>query len=210
MNIEQLSAFFSNPVKEDFESIAKEIINGFQIRKGEILYSFAEIEFYYYGEDQKDVHTYIRKCIGMDWFFHYSGIDIAFETKYDSKWVPCQFGGVLIRSIIKHVDGEKEEIIAGPLRCQQELFNGIRELPTIVEKTARTCHQVGNNLRYGINGDTFEYRYFIIDDDFNWNCKTKRTVYDWRTIDKKKVFNGVCEKDITVTYTAIPYTGKLE
>ena len=52
MNKEQLKDFLQNPNKEQFHSVANEIINGFQICKGNIRYSFAEIEFYYYGEDQ--------------------------------------------------------------------------------------------------------------------------------------------------------------
>lgn len=208
MTIDQLTAFFSNPVKDNFDTIAEEIINGFQIYKDGSLYSFAEIEFYYYGEDQKDSHTYIRKCKAMDWFFHYSGVDIAFETKYDDKNTPCQFGGVLIRSIIKHVKGEKDEVIAGPLRCQQEIFNGIKELPVIKEKDVRSCHQTGNNLRHGITDDIYKYRHFIIDDDFEWNSSSKRAVYEWKTIDKKKVLKGVCEKIVKTSYNAIPYTDK--
>ena len=111
---------------------------------------------------------------------------------------------------IKHEEGKKDEIVAGPLRCQQEIFNGCKEIPTIEVKPERSNHEIGQNLRYGIKDDEYEYRYFIIDEGFEWNCRTTRAVYDWKTIEKEKVFNGVKEKNVNVTYTAIPYTGKLE
>ena len=203
MNQEQLKDFLKNPNKEQFDTVANEIINGFQICKGDIRYSFAEVEFYYYGEDQQDRHTYIRKCHAMDWFFHYSGVDIAFETKQEGSEL-LQFGGILIRSIIKHEVGKKDEIVAGPLRCQQEIFNGCKEIPTIEVKPERSNHEIGKNLRYGITDDEYEYRYFIIDEDFEWNCRTTRAVYD------KKEGWRVKEKPVNLSYTAKPSIGKLE
>ena len=145
----------------------------------------------------------------MDWFFHYSGVDIAFETKQEGSEL-LQFGGILIRSIIKHEEGKKDEIVAGPLRCQQEIFNGCKEIPAIELKSERSNHKIGKNLRYGITDDEYEYRYFIIDEGFEWNCRTTRAVYEWKNNKKEKVFNGVKEKSVNVTYKAIPYTGKPE
>ena len=208
MNKEQLKEFLINPNKEQFPFVAKEIINGFIICKENIRYSFAEVEFYYYGKDQKDSHTYIRRCKAEEWFFHYSGVDIAFETKEESN-IPYQFGGILIRSIIKH-EGEKEnELIAGPLRCLQEIFNGCKEFPTIEEKHPRSCHEVGQNTRYGIGNDRNNYRFFINDADFDWDCPTKRLVYDKKSVDGKTTIS-IREKDIKVKYAANPIKTKSE
>ena len=78
----------SNIRREDFEPIANELMNHFCVLKhdlrydGDVIFRFAEIEFYLYdaSEQEVDVNTYSRDCLCGEWFFHNSGVDIAFEA----------------------------------------------------------------------------------------------------------------------------------
>lgn len=193
--------FCLRPNRKRFSDIANFLINHALIEKGDIKYSLAEIEFYLYNEEDQDRHTYIRDTRAMKWFFHDSGVDIAFETIKDGKWL-TQFGGVLIRSLIKHVPGNEDETIAGPMRCQKELFNNCEVFPQITEKNTPTSFEIGRNLRYGFMEEdlTREYRFFIADKDFRWNRRTERPVYSYRTENGKKIFQGVEIKPVNEYY----------
>ena len=101
-----------------FKEIAEMLFQNFHIEKGDIRYDFLEIEYYSSLTDENEKITYKRICEAGDWFPHYSGVDIAFKS--DEK----QYGGILIRSLLKTQNNQKE-FIAGPLRCSCELFNGL-------------------------------------------------------------------------------------
>ena len=110
------------PKESSFENIARELFSNYCIVKqyenakgsGEDTYYFKEIEFYLYTNKHTDNrHVYPRICKTGQWFVHYSGVDIAFETKLDGKKIN-QCGGILIRALRKK---RTNEIIAGPLRC---------------------------------------------------------------------------------------------
>lgn len=113
----------------EFQKIAKKLFEKYQIAKGNTRYDFEEIEFYLYTENHKDNnHVYPRECQAGEWFVHYSGVDLTFQTlKEGNKITQC--GGILIRRI-KKVGGES---VGGPLRCLMELFNG-QEEPKLVKK----------------------------------------------------------------------------
>lgn len=103
-----------------FKEIADELINNFYIKCGEKKYSFAEIEFYYYDKDsfnkEWNEKTYPRdKKEAGQLFFHYSGVDVCFDSKFDKG----KFGGILIRSL----KDEKGKFITGPSVCSLEILN---------------------------------------------------------------------------------------
>ena len=106
-------------VKEQFGKIADMLFQDFHIEKKVeekvVRYDFLEIEFYFYSKNHPDSITYPRKTEAGDWFPHYSGMDIAFKSDKE------QYGGVLIRCLLK----DKNEVIAGPLRCFCELCAGM-------------------------------------------------------------------------------------
>lgn len=152
--------------------IEKKYSNALQTEEKTETYFFEEIEFYFYYNDKhadKDKHTdncnaYPRLCKKGQWFVHYSGVDIAFETvpnKSRDEIVQC--GGILIRGLRKSND----EMIAGPLRCLTELFNYCKSFPEI--KKLETSREIGiliNDTRIGIhdsdgNKDDNRYRYYV-------------------------------------------------
>jgi hypothetical protein len=122
--------FLKEPKPERFGDFAKELLHHFVIKKQEqklnedikvVSYNLAEIEFYYYGKGHEDRHTYIRMTNAGSWFFHGSGVDLAFQTIEDKeKSTLTSFGGILIRSIIRKEDNKT---ISGPIRCMEELIN---------------------------------------------------------------------------------------
>lgn len=137
----------TDSVQQRFEQIAKKLINNFRIKKGNDIYDFLEIEFYYYNKEHKDYICYPRNAEAGDWFFHKSGVDITFKSKtaFDTKRKRTAvqendfFGGILIRGIMKN----NESIIAGPINVENELFdkfsavnNCFEEFPILVSKAS--------------------------------------------------------------------------
>ncbi|SDO42732.1 hypothetical protein SAMN04487900_11957 [Prevotella communis] len=137
-----------------FEQIAKMLFESFAIQKGETVYLFKEIEFYFYNKNHRDIITHPRDSKPLCWYINdFGGIDLNFGSKirYEKrlnsngkKVEKCvlddsaYFGGILIRQLISE-DGCK--ILSGPLACA-ELFRshnatGVdKEFPVLVDNNA--------------------------------------------------------------------------
>lgn len=137
-----------------FEQIAKMLFESFAIQKGETMYLFKEIEFYFYNKNHRDIITHPRESKPLCWYNNdFGGIDLNFGSKirYEKrlnsngkKVEKCvlddsaYFGGILIRQLISE-DGC--EILSGPLACA-ELFRchyatGVdKEFPVLVDNNA--------------------------------------------------------------------------
>ena len=209
--------------QEFFDEVAKYLFGNVAIVFGPepdgTKYYLAEIEFYYKNEKAKEkiIKTY-KDDKGKDkitessfysctykrnreaglLFWHYSGIDICFSSSNNN------YGGVLIRSLIKKVNGGQPELIAGPLRCANELMNqsvleGKDSIPHITElKRYNKEYSIMSTIRQGI--ETSE-KYsdlrsqikivdgFAVSKDFPFFCYyVKRGVEEWITkVDGKKV-----------------------
>jgi len=148
----------TNENKKEFQNkcseIAENLFNNFCIQCGENgeekYYKFAEIEFYYYNKEnlnQKwNEKTYPRtnKDAG-DLFFHYSGVDICFDSKFDNGI----FGGILIRSL----KDNQGKYITGPSVCMLEILNACSKserMPKLVSPKKEKCEIGGPIERYGI------------------------------------------------------------
>ena len=141
-------------IEERFEQIAKMLFNCFAIQKGNTIYLFKEIEFYFYNKNHRDIITHPRVSKPLYWYVNdFGGIDLNFGSKirYEKrlnsngkKVEKCvlddsaYFGGILIRQLISE-DGC--EILSGPLACA-ELFRchnatGVdKEFPVLVDNNA--------------------------------------------------------------------------
>lgn len=105
--------------ESEFENIARILFDKYAIRTQNALYRLTEIEFYWNSPNHIDNSTYKRKHVDPkagDWFFHYSGVDIALKNE-----ITGGYGGILIRSIY---DIEKKIPIKGPMVCAMKLFSG--------------------------------------------------------------------------------------
>ena len=202
-----------------FDRIAKYILGHVAIVIGDsyskqIKYYLEEIEFYYnngkipeeeitFTKDKKEKKekknyfscTYKRERDAKQLFWHYSGVDICFQSDET-----C-YGGILIRSLTKeYLDKEGKfvkELIAGPLRCSNELINqGVlsKSIPQIEEIKWTTnriisVDSIGSTIRQGI--ETSERYKDILKricnednrkaSDFPFFCYfIKREEYEWK------------------------------
>lgn len=124
-------------LEETFAEIANILLLHTQITIGNnVSYTIEEIEFYYYRNEYFDgpefYCTYPHISKACDFFFHYSGVDICFES------TDYSFGGILIRSLKRKEKGAEEELIGGPMRCSTELAN--------------VCSRTGEKIALVVNG----------------------------------------------------------
>ena len=165
LNIEYNTS--EDAVQKRFELLAKQLFNQYEILKGEKIYNFLEIEFYFYSNNHPDNTTYKRNMPAGKWYTHLSGIDITFESNNE-----C-YGGILIRSIIDN----KENVVNGPLCTLFELFDNIDiegesvNIPLIRKKTNSNTIQIESTTRFGINSGMYKdskYRYYDSSKDIKW------------------------------------------
>jgi hypothetical protein len=130
-------------IEQRFSDIAEVLLNKTAIRKGERLYFLTDIEFYWFSKNHKDTITYPRNCNAGDWFFHNSGVDIAFDSYVSTsvrngKRRPIldgteRFGGILIRGMKPETnwftDGEVKTF-DGPYKAVDELFDQFSAIET--------------------------------------------------------------------------------
>jgi len=105
--------------KEEFEQIANVLFNKFAIVNHKSTFRIVEIEFYWNSKKHPDKSTYERKYVDPkqgEWFFHYSGVDIALKNEKTGG-----YGGVLIRGIYDIIEKKK---YSGPMICTMKLFSG--------------------------------------------------------------------------------------
>lgn len=105
--------------KEEFERIAGVIFNKFAIVNHQSTFRIVEIEFYWNSKKHPDKSTYERKYVDPkrgEWFFHYSGVDIALKNEKTGG-----YGGILIRGIYDINENKK---YSGPMVCAMKLFSG--------------------------------------------------------------------------------------
>ena len=112
-----------------FAELAEELFKFYVIQKGDVQYWLTDIEFYLYHDQRRDIITDPRNCKAGEWFFHPSGVDIAFEStvrREGKKAVLTKdafFGGILIRGIKKIVPDGEDESFDGPMLSCEELFD---------------------------------------------------------------------------------------
>lgn len=103
----------------EFQRIANELLNNYAIQNHESIYRMTEIEFYWNSPQHNDESTYKRKHVDPksgEWFFHYSGVDIALKSEEFNG-----YGGILIRGISCTKTNKPYK---GPMICAMKLFSG--------------------------------------------------------------------------------------
>jgi hypothetical protein len=155
-------------IQQYFADVAKYLFEHVAIEAGGKTFTFAEVEFYYYkeGDFEGPLYncTYPRTRDVGKFFWHYSGMDICFESSEEKKY----FGGILIRSI-----KNENEIIAGPMRCSDVIMNSCNgEMPRLVDHETK-CEIKEPITRYGIEADKthneagMKLRYYIKQESWN-------------------------------------------
>jgi hypothetical protein len=122
----------TDEIAKTVENIAKTLFRDYYIDCNGKKFYFAEIEFYYWQNDELDKGfnqkwnrvTYPRISQAGDFLFHLSGVDICFNSYYniDNFDASDRFGGILIRSI----RDEAGNVTAGPWNCMLKIINECR------------------------------------------------------------------------------------
>ena len=58
----------THDIEDRFEQIAKMLFESFAIQKGEMVYLFKEIEFYFYNKNHRDIITHPRASKSLCWY----------------------------------------------------------------------------------------------------------------------------------------------
>jgi hypothetical protein len=105
--------------EEEFLGIAQKLFDNYAIQNHDSTFRITEIEFYWTSPNHRDDSTYQRKYVDPkqgEWFFHYSGVDIALKNEKIGG-----HGGILIRSIY---DIKNKKPFKGPMVSSMKLFSG--------------------------------------------------------------------------------------
>ena len=199
-----------------FAEIADILLFHAEINIGEgISYTIEEIEFYYFKNRcfNGPIYscTYPRNCKPSDFFFHYSGVDICFQSTEES------FGGVLIRSI-KRVRDSKKELIGGPMRCAMELLNTCIQTGNTMELIVNEYRiKTGNRqttIRQGIAADyeikegevqsKVQYCYFIPQDNQKWIGTRNQKIEQYKLKKESSSTKIITKNDLNYNYLDNP------
>jgi len=151
----------------EFDQIANLLMNDYAIENNESLFRLTEIEFYWNSPTHNDNSTYNRNHVNPengDWFFHYSGVDIALKSEKLKG-----YGGILIRGIYCL---EEKKTYKGPMVCAMKLFSGTNafsdSIKTKVVEHKFELEELSKTPRIGLGKNAeesgtklLEYRYTI-------------------------------------------------
>lgn len=164
----------SHETEEEFEGIAFQLFNNYAIENHDSIFRIIDVEFYWTSANHKDDSTYKRKHVNPnqgEWFFHYSGVDIALKNEEIGG-----YGGILIRGICD-IGNKEKTIYKGPMVCAMKLFSGTNAFSESIKTKIIECDKfkvakilkgprigLGNNAK-GSGTDKLTYRFFIDPND---------------------------------------------
>ena len=154
--------------KEEFKEIANRLLNEYAIHTHDSIYRITELEVYWNSTKHVDKSTYCRTHVNPnsgDWFFHYSGVDIALKNETNGG-----YGGILIRNIIDIKNNNK--LYKGPMVCAMRLFSGTNAFEQTIEtrlipyKFKKVKIESGARIGLGKNAlindaNKLHYRFYI-------------------------------------------------
>lgn len=143
--------------------MADYVLHNCCLQAGNKQYELTEIEFYYDTPNHPDPFckrnpikpqdTKFPEVDSDKLFFHYSGVDISFDSD-DADKMKRQYGGILIRGI-KSADGEEE--FNGPLKVLCHLLNTTQQFGgsvlTLGTKKSPSTVEILSTERYGLSAN---------------------------------------------------------
>ena len=211
-NIKDLLEIWETKIDTDkLKELAKKLMNEYCIYNGQYHYRPIEIEFYIYDKDKHaDEHVYYRNKKAGELFFHYSGMDICFESaspQPNNGNKDVRFGGILIRALERI--GSDNQLFGGPLVCMCEIINTATEKCKVEKRPISESEKkdiVPFGQRVGIKAKNEEdtiYRFVrkdILDElKYKRRCFSSRDSFDF----KKKTY-----KQKSSSYKIEKYTPK--
>jgi hypothetical protein len=153
--------------EKGFQFIAEKLFNEWAIQTHESVYRITEIEFYWNSKSHIDKSTYQRIHVNPksgEWFFHYSGVDIALKNETNGG-----YGGILLRAVY---DLKNKKPYKGPMVCAMRLFSGtnafIETIKTKIIPYTFSESEIKNSERIGLgknaienDAQKFQYRFLI-------------------------------------------------
>ena len=159
-------------IQASFDRIARELLTNWSLRVNANLFSFTEIEFYFFlKEIHEDNATHEHNYDQGLWRSHLQGLDITFQSTEISD------GGILIRGL----KNENNNYVNGPKRVLEAIFKGfvpvmeINQQFGLVPTSVPSSVPVFKTNRHGLSGKQDNllikepYRYYTEID--NWNLK---------------------------------------
>ncbi len=155
----------TNTVSASFDRIANDLINYYQLNLEGTLYTFTEIEFYYFDKHtHPDKYSHKHSYAAGKWRFHLQGLDISlgYETEGEE---PVSYGGILLRGLRSGT-----HYVNGPKRILAHIFEKLgnveqthKEFGIVPAKNAnieiRRSFRKGLSERYP-NFNQLTYRYY--------------------------------------------------
>jgi hypothetical protein len=111
----------NSETESEFRGIAEKLFYEYAIETYNSVYRMTELEFYWNSPTHKDNSTYKRLHVDPksgDWFFHYSGVDIALKND-----ITGGYGGIY--------DINNKKPYKGPMVCAMRLFSESNAFETI-------------------------------------------------------------------------------
>jgi len=162
-------------IQNSFENIAKDILLNWQLKINDSLFSFTEIEFYFFYKGiHEDNATHIHDYNQGLWRSHSQGLDITFQ------WSEISDGGILIRGL-KSDNKSDKEYVNGPRRIVETIFKNFNPVTSIqqqfglVPKNENESLEIFKTGRHGLSNtqvNSFKdepYRYYT--DIDSWEKK---------------------------------------
>ena len=148
---------------EYFWMLAESLFCNFQIRNGNDVFRFVEIEFYLRATEAEDRKiAYDRVTAAGEWFLHDNGVDLSFESNVEF------YGGILIRAMKQSKSyHEAGEFLNGPRKCSWYILDGLNAFGKnercgrIEEAEIREDIELRTFTRHGIKGDDKQFRFTI-------------------------------------------------
>lgn len=149
-------------IQYSFENIAKDLILNWQLKINDSLFTFTEIEFYYFHKGiHEDNAAHEHEYDQGLWRFHSQGLDITFQSSEISD------GGILIRGL-----KSEKGYINGPRRIVETIFKRFNQVTNVqqqfglVLKKKRESKEIFKTSRHGLSNKQEnllkdeQYRYY--------------------------------------------------
>jgi hypothetical protein len=150
-------------IQKSFDKIACDIIHNWHLKINDDLYSFTEIEFYFFFKGiHEDNATHKHKYPKGQWRSHPAGLDITFQSS------DVRDGGILIRGMKKDT-----KYVNGPRRIVELIFESFGDITLLqkefglVRKLIKTREPIRKVARHGLSNSQknkykdHPYRYII-------------------------------------------------
>lgn len=163
-------------ITQSFDRIAKDLMENWKLNLQGTLYSFTEIEFYYFDRgSHPDKYSHKHNYMIGKWRFHLQGLDISLGyQKEEGTEEFSSYGGILLRGI-----KSGSEYINGPKRILAHIFKALdsvedirKEFGMVEDRNSKA--QIFKSIRKGLSErypdyNTQKYRYFHSIESWNMN-----------------------------------------